>query len=253
MRRQLIAGNWKLQKTVTEAVAFVGELRQKLAPVKDADILVCPTYPALHPVAKALAGSNIAVGAQDLYWEEKGAFTGTVSAAMIKDTGCSHVLVAHSERRQLFCETNETSNKRVRAALKVGLVPVLCVGETLAEREGGRTTDVVKAQLEGGLAGLSPADLKTLVIAYEPVWAIGTGKVATPAQAQEVHATIRAWLRSAKDAALADGCRVLYGGSVKPDNAAELLRQPDIDGALVGGACLEVASFVAIVNGRRAG
>jgi len=253
MRRPLIAGNWKLHKTVTEAVAFVGELRQKVGQVRDADILVCPTYPALHPVAKKLEGSNVAVGAQDLYFEEKGAFTGTVSAAMIKDAGCSHVLIAHSERRQLFGETNETSNKRVRAALKAKLVPVLCVGETLAEREGGRTTDVIKAQLQGGLNGLAPAELSTLVIAYEPVWAIGTGKVATPAQAQEVHAMIRDWLRAAKDDALANGCRILYGGSVKPDNAAELLKLADVDGALVGGACLEVDSFAAIVNARKAG
>jgi triosephosphate isomerase len=250
MRRQLIAGNWKLFKNVTEAVAFVRELRGALAGVTDADVLVAPPYVDLYPVAKELAGSSIAVAGQDLFWEDKGAFTGTVSGPMLKDAGCSAVLIGHSERRQFFGETNETSSKRVRAALRSGLVPVLCVGELLAEREAGRTHEIVAAQLDGALEGLSAKDLATLVVAYEPVWAIGTGKVATPAQAQEVHAMIRERLR-ARDRAWADGLRILYGGSVKPDNAAELLRQPDIDGALVGGACLEVKSFQAIVEARR--
>jgi triosephosphate isomerase (TIM) len=251
MRRPLIAGNWKMHKTIGEAVALVTELRKQLSDVRDCDMSVAPPFTAVHAVAEKLAGSNIAVAGQDLFWEEKGAFTGQVCASMLKEAGATQVLIAHSERRQFFGETNETSNKRLKAALKAGLVPILCVGETLAEREGGRTGDVVKGQLEGALAGLSPKELTTLVVAYEPVWAIGTGKVATPAQAQEVHALIRAQLR-AKDANWADTVRILYGGSVKPDNARELLSQADIDGALVGGASLDAANFAGIVKARAA-
>ncbi len=249
-RRPFVAGNWKMHKTVAESVAFVAELRRRLSQVRDCDLAVAPPFTALYPVAQKLAGSNIAVAGQDVFWEEKGAFTGAVAPGMLKEAGCTHVLIAHSERRQYFGETNETSNKRLRAALKAGLVPILCIGETLAEREAGRTADVVKSQLEGALAGLSPGELTSLVVAYEPVWAIGTGKVATPQQAQEVHALVRDRLR-ARDASWAAGVRILYGGSVKPDNAAELFAQPDIDGGLVGGASLDAASFVGIVKARK--
>ncbi len=249
-RRPLVAGNWKMHKTVAESVAFVAELRRLLSQVRDCDLAVAPPFTALYPVAQKLAGSNIAVAGQDVFWEEKGAFTGAVAPGMLKEAGCTHVLIAHSERRQYFGETSETSNKRLRAALKAGLVPILCIGETLAEREAGRTADIVKSQLEGALAGFSPGELASLVVAYEPVWAIGTGKVATPQQAQEVHAMVRDRLR-ARDASWAAGVRILYGGSVKPDNAAELFAQPDIDGGLVGGASLDAASFVGIVKARK--
>jgi triosephosphate isomerase len=250
-RRQFVAGNWKMHKTVSEAVAFVGELRQALASIRDCDIAVAPPYLAIHPVAEKLKGSNIAVSGQEIFFEDKGAFTGAVSGPMLKEAGCMYSLIAHSERRQYFGETNETSNKRLRATLRAGLVPILCVGETLAEREAGRTNAVVEAQLTGALTGTSVTELANLVVAYEPVWAIGTGKVATPAQAQEVHAFIRERL-SSKDGTWARVVRILYGGSVKPDNAAELLSQPDIDGGLVGGAALDVASFVGIVKGSKA-
>lgn len=250
-RRQLIAGNWKMHKTVSEAVAFVGELARELAAVRDCDLAVAPPFVALHAVAQALAGSNIGVAGQDLYWEDRGAFTGAVSGPMLREAGCRYVLVAHSERRQLFAETDESASKRLRAALRAGLVPILCIGETLGEREAGRTDEVIRRQLAGALEGMAAAELAPLVVAYEPVWAIGTGKVATPAQAEEVHALIRAWLRAEKrDLRFADGVRLLYGGSVKPDNARELLAQPEIDGALVGGASLDAASFVGIVAGR---
>ncbi len=190
-RRQFIAGNWKMFKTISEAKAFAAELRGLASAVKDCDIAVAPTYPALYPVAQALEGSNIAVAAQEMFFEDSGAFTGCVSGPMLKAAGCRYVLIAHSERRQYFGETDETANKRLRAALRAGLVPVLCVGETLAEREGNRTNEVLATQVKGALQGFTPIELATLVVAYEPVWAIGTGKVATPAQAQEAHAFSR--------------------------------------------------------------
>jgi triosephosphate isomerase len=249
-RRQLIAGNWKLNKTVAESTAFAAELSRLLSQVRDCDLAVAPVYTAVHAVAHKLDGTNIAVAGQDLFWEDQGAYTGAVSGPLLKEAGCTYVLIAHSERRQYFGETNETSNRRLKAALQAGLIPILCIGETLAEREASRTADVVKSQLEGALAGFSPPALASLVIAYEPVWAIGTGKVATPAQAQEVHALIRERLR-ARDAVWAESVRILYGGSVKPDNAGVLLTQPDIDGALVGGASLEAASFAGIVKARK--
>ncbi|MBN1960570.1 MAG: triose-phosphate isomerase [Deltaproteobacteria bacterium] len=249
-RRQLIAGNWKMFKTVSEAVSFVTELRDAVASIKDCDFAVAPPYLAIHAVAQKLAGSNIGVSAQEMFYEDQGAFTGCISGPMIKEAGCTYTLIAHSERRQYFGETNESSNKRLQATLRAGLVPILCVGETLEQREAGKTNEIVKKQLEGALAGFAVADLAKLIIAYEPVWAIGTGKVATPIQAQEAHAFIRSLLRT-KDTAWADTVRILYGGSVKPDNAAELLGQPDIDGGLVGGASLKVDSFVGIAKGRK--
>ena len=246
-RRKLIAGNWKLNKTIGESVALARELKEMLAQARQCDIVVAPVYTALANVAQALKDSNIAVAAQELYWEDSGAFTGTVSGPMIHDAGCRHVLVGHSERRQLFGETLQTSRKRLGAALKAQLCPILCVGESLQEREQNRTEAVVREQLEAGLADLSPADLQRVVIAYEPVWAIGTGKVATPEQAQQVHHFIRERLRHI-DKGSSEAMRLLYGGSVKADNAATLLQQPDIDGALVGGASLVASSFAGIVK-----
>lgn len=246
-RRVLLAGNWKLNKTVPEALELVAELRRLVARVRDRDIAVAPPYTALWAVGQKLADSNIAVAGQEVFWEDGGAFTGTVSAPMLRDVGCTYALVGHSERRQHFGETLESSRQRVRAVLRAGLKPILCVGETLPQRQSDETTKVVGAQLEGALEGVTVEELGKLVVAYEPVWAIGTGKTASPQQAQQVHAMIRQRLRS-RDPGTAEELRILYGGSVKPSNAAELLDQPDIDGALVGGASLKADDFAAIVT-----
>lgn len=246
----MVAGNWKLNKTIPEALALVTELKNALASVRDVDVVVAPPFTALWAVRERLEGTNIAVSAQEIFYEDTGAFTGKVSAPMVKDAGCIYAIVGHSERRQLFHETIATSNKRIKAALRAGLTPILCVGETLEDRQKNDTTRIVAEQLDGGIAGLSLDELKRLVIAYEPVWAIGTGHVATPKQAQEVHGMIRDRLRS-KDAAMADAMRILYGGSVKPDNAHDLNEEPDIDGSLVGGASLKAADFIAIVRATR--
>ncbi len=248
-RRIMIAGNWKLNKTVGEALDLVRELRRLLSQVRDCDLVVAPPYTALHPVARALEDSNIDVAAQELFYEDKGAFTGTVSAPMIREVGCRYALVGHSERRQHFGETLASSGLRVRAALRAGLSPILCIGETLEERQAGGTMEVVAAQLDAGVEGLRVDELGRIVVAYEPVWAIGTGQVATPEQAQEVHNTIRERLR-ATDARTAEQMQILYGGSMKPKNAGELLAQPDIDGGLIGGASLDAESFVGIVKAR---
>jgi triosephosphate isomerase len=249
-RRALIAGNWKMYKTAREAVALVQELRADLDLRKrrDVDVLVAPPFTALHAVAAARQGSDIALAAQDVHWEKEGAFTGEVSAAMLQDAGCTHAIVGHSERRQLFGETDETVARKVQAALRQGLTPIVCVGETLAEREAGRIQEVVERQVERALRALSPEEVASLVIAYEPVWAIGTGRNATPEQAQEVHAFIRRQVNASHGALVADGLRILYGGSVKPDNIGPLMAQPDVDGALVGGASLTAASFLKIVH-----
>jgi triosephosphate isomerase len=248
-RRPLIAGNWKLNGTIKESLDLSRELRRLLAQVRDCDLVVSPPYTALYAVAKALDDSNIDIAGQDLYWQDKGAFTGAVSGPLLRELGCKYVIIGHSERRQLFGETLETSSLRMKAALRAELIPIFCVGEMLGERQANKTLEVVAAQLDAGLEGLSTADLTKVVIAYEPVWAIGTGAVATPQQAQEVHAMIRERVRS-RNAEISTSMRVLYGGSVKPDNAADLLRQPDIDGALVGGASLKADSFAGIVKGR---
>jgi triosephosphate isomerase len=248
LRKKLIAGNWKLAKTINESVSMVKELMALVPDVKDKDILICPVFTSLKSVCDALKGSNINVGAQDLYWEDKGAFTGEISAPMIKDAGCTHVLVGHSERRQFFGETNETVGKKTLAALKHGLTPIVCIGEKLEERESGRTFSVNEKQIREGLGCLSREQVAKIVLAYEPVWAIGTGKVATPAQAEEVHIYVRKTIVSMFGQDVADAMRILYGGSVKPDNAAELMSQANIDGALVGGASLEAASFAKIVK-----
>jgi triosephosphate isomerase len=251
MRRPLIAGNWKMHKTTGEAVALVGELRAGLAPKPpEADVLVAPPFTALAAVVTAAQGSGIAVAAQDMHWEKQGAFTGAISPAMLRDVGCSHVILGHSERRQLFGETDEGVGKKARAAFDNGLVPVLCVGETLPERDADQTLSVVERQLDKALAALSPEEAARAVIAYEPVWAIGTGRAATAEQAQEVHAFIRRRVAVSHGDSVAGAQRILYGGSVKPDNIGPLMVQPDIDGALVGGACLQAESFLGIVRYR---
>ncbi len=248
-RRKFVCGNWKMHKTVPEAVALAKELRDGLGEAAGkVEVAVAPAFTALHAVGQALAGSAVELAAQDVHWEAQGAFTGEVSAAMLADVSCKHGIVGHSERRQLFGETDEAVRKKVGALLAVNVRPIICVGETLAEREKNRTLEVVDRQVRAALAGLPAAPLAALTVAYEPVWAIGTGKTATAAQAQEVHAAIRKILREIGGSA-ADAIRIQYGGSVKPENAAELMSQPDVDGALVGGASLKAKDFLAIVKG----
>jgi triosephosphate isomerase len=249
MRKPLIAGNWKMFKTVPEARGLVGALRASLdAEPAAGDVLVAPPFTALHAVAAALAGSRIGVAAQDMHHEKEGAFTGEVSATMLKDAGCSHVILGHSERRHLFGEGDDAVGRKARAAWDNGLVPIVCVGETQSERDSNRTLEVVERQLERGLRQLRPEEAARSVVAYEPVWAIGTGRVATPAEAEEVHRAIRKLVRVSHGDDVAAALRVLYGGSVKPENAAALLEQDNIDGALVGGACLVADSFLKIIR-----
>lgn len=248
-RKKFIAGNWKMNKSVAEALTLVRELRNSLSIVRDkVDIAVAPPFTALHAVAKAAEDSNLQVAGQNCHWEPSGAFTGEVSPGMLKEAGAQWVILGHSERRQFFGETDETVNKRAHAALRAGLRPIVCVGETLAERESGRTLEIVSRQVKGGLSNFTAAELSHFVLAYEPVWAIGTGRNATSEQAQEVHAHIREQLTSLFGRDCAQGLRIQYGGSVKPDNAVELLGKPDVDGALVGGASLKAADFAAIVK-----
>jgi triosephosphate isomerase (TIM) len=248
LRKPIIAGNWKMQKTVTESVANVIELKAHVSGISDREIVICPVFTSLKFVCDALVNSNIKVGAQNLFWEDKGAFTGEISAPQIKDTGCTYVIIGHSERRQYFHETNETVGKKILAALKSGLTPIVCVGETLAEREAGNAFTVNEKQIKESLAGLSGEQMKKIVVAYEPVWAIGTGKVASPEQAEEVHLCIRNAMAGMFGKEIADTVRILYGGSVKPDNIAILMAKENIDGALVGGASLEAESFAKIVK-----
>jgi triosephosphate isomerase len=246
MRIPVIAGNWKLFKTIGESVALVNELRPLVANIRGVEIVVAPVFTALSRVSDAVAGSNVLLAAQDCYWEEEGAFTGEVAPKLLKDAGCSHVIIGHSERRQFFGETDLTVNKKTRAAIAAGLSAIVCVGETLSERESGQTFSVIETQIQGSLAGLAAEDFTHVVIAYEPVWAIGTGKTASDAQAQEVHLFIRQLIARLFNQEVADAVRILYGGSVKPDNVKGLMSQPDIDGALVGGASLKAESFAAI-------
>ncbi len=250
VRTPIVVGNWKLHKTIAEGLALVTELKNALATVRDVEIGVAPVAVSLQSIAKRLEGTTIRVAGQDCHWEEKGAWTGAISPSLLADAGATLVIIGHSERRQHFGETDERVGVKVGAALAAGLTPILCVGETEAERDGGATFRRIETQLEGGLAAVAGDTLLKLVLAYEPVWAIGTGRTATPAQAQEVHAHIRSWLR-ARYGEPADRLRIQYGGSVKPSNAEELMRQADIDGALVGGASLEAADFVAIVKAAR--
>lgn len=249
MRKPIIVGNWKMNCTIPEALELVKRLKYLVSDIKGREIVISPPFTALSPVSLTLVGSNMTLAAQNLFWEDKGAFTGEVSAEMILDAGCDYVIIGHSERRQLFSETDDSVNRRVKAALSAGLIPIVCVGEILSEREGGDTLSVIERQLTNGLKDVSITDSEDLVIAYEPVWAIGTGRTATPAQAQEVHVYIRRLLKNIfRDAS--DGIRILYGGSVKPDNIDELMVEPDIDGALVGGASLKADSFARIVRFR---
>lgn len=248
MRKPLVAGNWKMHNTISEAIELVNGLKRELVDLESVDVAICPAFTALSSVNDVLSSSSIKLGAQNVYWEEKGAFTGEISVSMLKDAGCYYGIIGHSERRKYFGETECTVNKRIKAALAGGLFPIVCVGETLGDREADKTIEVVKAQLNGAFEGIMPEQMEKIVIAYEPVWAIGTGKTATPDQAQEVHKFIREWVKTKFSADLADTLRILYGGSVKPDNARELMACPDIDGSLVGGAALKVDSFSGIVK-----
>ena len=247
-RKPVIAGNWKMFKTVEETVRFFDEFKPLVAGADHCEILLCTPFPALTAAVDTVRGTGIAIGAQNLYWEKQGAFTGEVSAPMIKAAGCSHVLVGHSERRQYFGETNATVLKRTLAALEEGLTPVVCVGETLDERESGSTEGVLATQFMDGLGALTPDQFSRIIIAYEPVWAIGTGRTATPEIAEEAHAFIRQKVAEKFGAGLAAGVRILYGGSVKPDNVNSLMSCENIDGGLVGGASLKPEDFAKIVH-----
>jgi triosephosphate isomerase (TIM) len=248
LRKKLIAGNWKMNKTPADGVALVRDIVTAIGKQSDVDVVVCPPFTGLESAAKALDGSIVKLGAQNMHFEATGAFTGEVSAPMLRAIFATHVILGHSERRTLFGETDDLVNKKVLAALKNQLRPIFCVGETLAEREAGSTLKVVQTQIERGLEGVSKEQAATVIVAYEPVWAIGTGKVATTEQAQEVHAFIRGLLGKLFTDAVGQKVRILYGGSMKPANAPELLAQKDIDGGLIGGASLEARSFVELVN-----
>ncbi len=247
-RTPIIAGNWKMHGTRSEAEALGRALAGRVGRTPGREVVIAPPFTALAVVAQAVAGTDIRLAGQNAHWEPKGAFTGEISVAMLREAGCSHVIIGHSERRQHFGETNETVNKRVKAALDGGLTPIMCVGETLEEREADATLAIINRQIASGLSGRTPEETARCVIAYEPVWAIGTGRTATPAQAQEVHAAIRRHLAAAAGDEVAAAIRILYGGSVKPDNIDALMAQPDIDGALVGGASLDAAQFTRIVQ-----
>ncbi|MCX8116882.1 MAG: triose-phosphate isomerase [Desulfobacterota bacterium] len=247
-RLPFIAGNWKMNKTVGEALELVRELKVALKGVEGVEVAIAPPYTALFPVAQELKGSAIHLAGQNLFWEEKGAFTGEISPVMLKEVGCQYVILGHSERRQYFGETDETVNRRIKAAFQNGLKPIFCLGETLEEREKGTTFQIVGRQLEGGLKGLEEKVVEEIVIAYEPVWAIGTGKTATPEQAEEVHGFIRQRLEKLYSKRLSEAVRIQYGGSVTPENIKGLMAQADIDGALVGGASLKAESFSRIVR-----
>ncbi len=251
MRIPFIAGNWKMFKTVQESVVFVKELRSVVHDVADVEIVVAPPFTAVYAVAEATRNTNIGVAAQDVYWEREGAFTGEIAPAMIKEAGAEYVIIGHSERRRLFGETDATVNRKVIAAISARLTPIVCIGETLEQRERDETLAVLDRQIKDGLDQLAAEQIAELVVAYEPVWAIGTGRTATAAQAGEAHAHIRQRLRQWFGADAADNCHVIYGGSVKPDNIRELIAEPDVDGALVGGASLDVRTFGEIVTKSR--
>ena len=248
MRRPVIAGNWKMFKTISETKAFFSSFLPLVSGVSHCEIVVAPPFVSLAPAAAAATGSRVAISAQDVYWKKEGAFTGEVSIPMLLDVGCTHTIIGHSERRQFFGETDETVNEKARAAVVGGLQPIVCVGETLAERDAGKAAEVVRRQVRQGLAQLTESDLSPMIVAYEPVWAIGTGRTATPETAAEMHGEIRRTIGEIWGAKAAAAMRILYGGSVKPDNIQELMRREDIDGALVGGASLDPTSFAAIVK-----
>ncbi|MGL4562040.1 MAG: triose-phosphate isomerase [Brevinema sp.] len=246
--KNLMAGNWKMHKTIAEGVAFVQELKKKVADKSDRSVLLCVPFTMLHAVAEAAKGSPIKVGSEDMFFEEKGAFTGEISPLMVKDAGATFTLIGHSERRVIFGETDSIVNKKMKVALAHAITPVLCIGESLEEREGGKLETVLNTQIKGAFEGISPTDAKKVVIAYEPVWAIGTGKTASPQDADDAHARSRKIVESLYGKEIANAMLILYGGSVKADNVDELMAMPNINGALVGGASLEVESFARIAN-----
>lgn len=249
MRKKIVAGNWKMVNNLDESKELIGGILEKLKNEKvNCDVIVCPPYTSLSEAAGLLKGSIVKLGAQNMHFEDKGAFTGEISSGMLKSAGCEYVILGHSERRTIFNESDEIINKKVKKAFASGLKPIFCFGETLSERESGVTNDVVKRQVTEGLKDIPESDLVNLVIAYEPVWAIGTGKTATPEQAEEVHAFVRSLIKELYSETAAENMVILYGGSVKPENAAELLSQKNIDGALVGGACLKADSFAGIIK-----
>ena len=248
MRKTIVAGNWKMNKDLNESVALVSEIKNLLGNDNNADVIICPPYTSLETVHTLIKDTNIGLGAQNMCAADSGAFTGAISASMIKSVGCEYVILGHSERRTIFGETDELINAKIKKALENLLIPIFCIGETLEERESGEMKNVIERQVKEGLKEISADQLSQMIVAYEPVWAIGTGKTATPEQAQEVHQFIRGLLTEMYSADFAEDVTIQYGGSVKPENAKELLSQPDIDGALVGGACLKADSFVAIVK-----
>ena len=251
MRHPVIAGNWKMFKTVHDTIVYVKEFRSVVKDIEDVEIVLAPPYTALHAAAEAARNSNVGISGQDLHWEREGAFTGEVSGLMVREAGAEYIIIGHSERRQYFGETDATVSRKLHAALNAKLIPIVCIGETLDERERNETLAVLDRQIKDGFDGITGEQVGALVIAYEPVWAIGTGRTATAAQAQEAHAHIRQRLRQWFGGPAADECHVIYGGSVKPDNTRDLIGQPDVDGALVGGASLEIKSFSEIIRRAR--
>lgn len=248
MRKPILAGNWKMYKTSQEAKVLIEGLSSRVGKLNDREVIICPPFTSLAIAAESIKGSNLKLGAQNMYWEDKGAFTGEIAPGMLKDIGCLYVIIGHSERRQYFNETDATVNKKMKKAFQAGLLPIVCIGETLAERESNKTFQVLERQIREGISGLSQEEANKLVVAYEPVWAIGTGKTASPQQAEEAHKFIRQKLAEIYTPVIAEEIRILYGGSVKPENSKELMGQADIDGALVGGASLEAETFSKIVN-----
>ncbi len=248
MRVPVIAGNWKMNKNLAEARALSEAVRRDAGQVSHCQVVLAPPFTSLSVVAEVIRGSRLILAGQNAHWEPKGAYTGEVGVPMLEDAGCGMVILGHSERRQYFGETDETVNRKVRAVMKSSLTPIVCIGETLQEREAGSYHAVISQQLAGGLDCLTHQDLLRIILAYEPVWAIGTGRTASPEVAEEVHKEVRAWLRNKHGDETARQVRILYGGSIKPENISDLMRQPDIDGGLVGGACLEAESFLRIIH-----
>src|SRR3989338_6210969 len=248
MRRTIIAGNWKMNNSVKESVSLAREIAASVDDVKGREIVIAPPFTSLYPVSKEIEGSKVKLSAQNLFWKENGAYTGEISASMLKDAGCEYVIIGHSERRQFFGEIDESVNQKIKTAMKYNLNPIVCAGETLEEREKGKTFEVIRRQVEKEFAGLSASEIKNIVIAYEPVWAIGTGKTATPKQANEVHLFIRNLIKKFFNREISDNLSILYGGSVKPDNIKGLMEQGEIDGALVGGASLKGIDFLKLVK-----
>lgn len=248
MRKKIIAGNWKMNKNLSESISLISGIKNAMPQNVGAEVIVCPPFTSLETVHSLIEDAPIYLGAQNMYFENSGAFTGEISADMLKSVGCKFVILGHSERRHIFGETDEIVNKKIKQAVNNGLNPIFCVGETLEERESGREFEIIEKQITAGLSGISAEDFNKIVIAYEPVWAIGTGKTASPEQAQEIHKFIRELVSKLYSQLHAENVRILYGGSVKPNNAADLLAQSDIDGALVGGACLQAESFLQIIE-----